>query len=83
MDLLKGWISTTEAAKRLGITPGRMRQLVAARRIKAELIAGRNHVRIADLATLKNRPNGRPPEARGIYRHDRHVVTLPPARDNT
>jgi len=53
-------ITTTEAAKRLGLSLRRVQDLVKAGRIKATLFNGTYAIRPADLAAVKVRKPGRP-----------------------
>jgi predicted ArsR family transcriptional regulator len=59
-------ITVQEAAKRLGVTPGRVRQLVAEGRIKVRYLTPRMMMFDAkELAKVKHRPTGRPPKRKG------------------
>jgi excisionase family DNA binding protein len=53
-------LSTTEAAHELGVSQSRVRQLIGQQRIAVEKIGGRNFMWLADLAAVRQRPNGRP-----------------------
>lgn len=56
-----GYITTTEAAERLGISPGRVRQLVADGELPVTKFGNVNLVDESDLASVSNRPGrGRP-----------------------
>lgn len=54
------WIGTAEAAKRLRVSPQRVRVLIATERLPAELIGGNWIIRVSDLKKVKNRRPGRP-----------------------
>ena len=54
------FISTKDAAARLGITPMRIRALISAGRLPSQLI-GRDHlIKESDLALVSDRKAGRP-----------------------
>ena len=53
-------ITTTEAAKRLGVTRGRVHQLLTDGRLPAEKVGVQWLIRPADLAKVKDRKPGRP-----------------------
>jgi excisionase family DNA binding protein len=57
-------IGTTEAARRLGISPNRLRDLIASGRLKAQKIGREYAINPKDLAAVKNRIPGRPRKAR-------------------
>lgn len=59
---MEGYITTTEAAVRLGISSARIRQLVANGKLPAQKFGPVNMVRESDLDLIRNRPSaGRPP----------------------
>lgn len=61
---MEGYITTTEAAERLGISSARVRQLVLSGKLPATKFGPVNMVKETDLALVKNRPAaGRPPKA--------------------
>jgi excisionase family DNA binding protein len=53
-------LSVAEAAKRLGVSPRRVQQLVRAGRLPAEQFAGAYVIKESDLALVANRRPGRP-----------------------
>lgn len=53
-------ITTVEAAKRLGVTPSRVRALIDAKRLKAFKYGREWLIDPKDLAAVKNRKVGRP-----------------------
>jgi excisionase family DNA binding protein len=58
------YISTTDAAERLGITRQRVLQLIEAGRLPAKLFANVYMIREADLKLVEDRRPGRPPKAK-------------------
>jgi excisionase family DNA binding protein len=60
----EGYISTTDAAGRLGVTRQRVLQLIEAGRLPATLFANVYMIRESDLKLVKDRPAGRPPSAK-------------------
>ena len=62
---MEGYITTTEAAERLGISSARVRQLVADGTLPAQKFGPVNMVKESDLNLARNRPGvGRPPKAK-------------------
>ena len=57
-------ITTVEAARRLGVTPSRVRALIEAKRLKAFKYGREWLIDPKDLAAVKNRKVGRPRKAR-------------------
>jgi excisionase family DNA binding protein len=57
-------ITTVEAAKRLGVTPSRVRALIEAKRLKAFKYGREWLIDPKDLDAVKNRKVGRPRKAR-------------------
>ena len=57
---MKDLLSTGEVAQITGLSHGRIRQLIVAKRLPAEKIGGINVVRKENLALLENRKHGRP-----------------------
>jgi excisionase family DNA binding protein len=57
-------ITTTEAAKRLGVTPDRVRKMIEAKRLKATKLGNVWVINPKDLETVKDRKVGRPRKAR-------------------
>lgn len=56
----EGYISTTDAAEKLGITRQRVLQLIESGRLPASLFANVYMIREADLTLVADRPVGRP-----------------------
>jgi len=59
----EGYISTTDAAARLGITRQRVLQLIEGGRLPASLFANVYMIREADLKLIGTRTPGRPPKS--------------------
>ena len=61
---MEGYITTTEAAARLGISSARVRQLVISGDLPVTKFGPVNMVKEGDLELIRNRPSvGRPPKA--------------------
>jgi excisionase family DNA binding protein len=59
---MEGYITTTEAAERLGISSARVRQLVGRGDLPATKFGPVNMIKESDLDLVRNRPSaGRPP----------------------
>jgi excisionase family DNA binding protein len=59
----EGYISTTDAAEKLGITRQRVLQLIESGRLPASLFANVYMIREADLKLIETRTPGRPPKS--------------------
>lgn len=59
----EGYISTSDAAERLGITRQRVLQLIERGQLPASKFANVYMIRVADLELVKDRQPGRPPKA--------------------
>src|SRR5688500_6139984 len=57
-------IGTTEAAKRLGVNPSRVRALIDAGRLKAQKIGREYAINPSDLKAVRKRKPGRPRKSR-------------------
>jgi excisionase family DNA binding protein len=57
-------ISTAEAAKRLGVTPDRVRKMIEAKRLKAMKVGREWLIDPKDLEAVKERKVGRPRKSR-------------------
>jgi excisionase family DNA binding protein len=55
-------LTTSQAAKKLGVSAGRVRQMVVDGRLPVVRLGRDNLIRAADLALVKNRKTGRPPK---------------------
>lgn len=62
--MLEGYLTTKEAAEKLGISVGRVKQLVAEKRLPAIKVGNTNLVKEEDLRLVEDRPNGRPPKVK-------------------
>jgi excisionase family DNA binding protein len=54
-------LSTSEAAKKLGITPARVQQLIWAKKLPAQQVGRGYVINEADLKLVEDRKPGRPP----------------------
>jgi excisionase family DNA binding protein len=57
-------IGTAEAARRLGVTPNRVRALIVSKRLKAMQVGREWLIDPKDLEAVKKRPPGRPRKPR-------------------
>ena len=57
---IAGYLTTRDVAKRLGISVGRVQQLIATKRLPAEKVGQTSLVKESDLKLVENRKNGRP-----------------------
>lgn len=57
---LEGFLTTKEVAKKLGVSVGRIQQLIAEGRLPATKIGQTNLVKESDLKLVENRKTGRP-----------------------
>ncbi|MBA2731886.1 MAG: helix-turn-helix domain-containing protein [Acidobacteria bacterium] len=72
---MEDYITTTEAAARLGLSSARVRQLVGSGKLPATKFGPVNMVRVADLALVRNRPAaGRPPKPKANGTEGKFVV---------
>jgi excisionase family DNA binding protein len=55
-------LTTKEAAERLNVTPARVRQMVLSGQLPAEKFGRDLVIRESDLASVEDRPIGRPPQ---------------------
>jgi len=58
--MIEGYITTKEAAEKLNVSEGRIRQLVADGRLPAVKVGQTNLVKESDLELVKDRKTGRP-----------------------
>jgi excisionase family DNA binding protein len=63
-------IGTTEAAKRLGVSPNRVRVLIDSGRLKAQKVGREYAINPSDLKAVKKRTPGRPKSRKGTKRKD-------------
>ena len=58
---MNGWLTTQQAAERLGVTQGRIRQLILSGNLPSEKVGRDRMIREEDLELVKDRPGrGRP-----------------------
>ena len=62
---LEGYLTTKEVADKLGVSVGRVQQLIAEGRLPATKIGQTNLVKESDLKLVKDRKTGRPPKVKG------------------
>lgn len=63
--MLEGFLTTKEAAQKLNVSEGRVRQLVADGRLPAVKVGQTNLVKESDLELVKDRRRtGRPPKSK-------------------
>jgi excisionase family DNA binding protein len=60
--MLEGYLTTKEAAEKLGVSVGRVKQLIAQKRLPATKVGNTNLVKEEDLMLVEYRQNGRPPK---------------------
>lgn len=60
-EMVKGFITTKQAADRLGVSVGRVRQLIAEGRLPAQKVGRDNLIDEKDLELVADRKPGRPP----------------------
>lgn len=56
------FLTTSQAAQKLGVSAGRVRQMVVDGRLPVVRLGRDNLIRAADLALVKDRKTGRPPK---------------------
>jgi len=61
---LEGFLTTKEVAEKLGVSVGRVQQLIAEGRLPATKIGQTNLVKESDLRLVQDRKTGRPPKTR-------------------
>jgi excisionase family DNA binding protein len=62
--MIEGYITTKQAAEKLGVSEGRIRQFVAEGRLPAMKVGQTNLVKESDLKLVKERKTGRPPKTK-------------------
>jgi excisionase family DNA binding protein len=60
--MIQGFITTKQCAEKLGVSIGRVQQLIANGRLPAVKVGHTNLVKETDLKLVKDRTNGRPPK---------------------
>lgn len=61
---LEGFLTTKEVAEKLGVSVGRVQQLIAEGRLPATKIGQTNLVKESDLKLVEDRKIGRPPKTK-------------------
>ena len=59
---MNGLLTTLEAADKLGVTPGRVRQMIVDGQLPATKMGRDNFIKESDLKLVENRKVGRPPK---------------------
>jgi len=60
---MNGLLTTLEAAAKLGVTAGRVRQMIVDGQLPATKMGRDNFIKEADLRLVENRKVGRPPKS--------------------
>lgn len=64
--MIEGYLTTKQVAEKLGVSEGRVRQLVAEKRLPSTKVGHTNLVRESDLELVRERKQtGRPPKKKG------------------
>ncbi len=63
MFAMNGLLTTQEAAIKLGVTAGRVRQMIADGQLPATKMGRDNFIKESDLRLVENRKVGRPPKS--------------------
>jgi excisionase family DNA binding protein len=58
--MINGYLTTKEVALKLGVTVGRVRQMIADRQLPAHKVGRDNFIKETDLILVKDRKVGRP-----------------------
>jgi excisionase family DNA binding protein len=58
--MIEGYLTTKEVAEKLGVTVGRVRQMIADGQLPSQKIGRDNFIKESDLALVENRQVGRP-----------------------
>lgn len=64
--MLDDYLTTKETAEKLGVSVGRIKQLIAEKRLPAVKVGNTNLVRETDLKLIANRQIGRPRKIKSI-----------------
>jgi excisionase family DNA binding protein len=59
---MQGFLTTQEAAEKLGVTAGRVRQMIVDGQLPATKLGRDNIIKEADLSLVEDRKVGRPPK---------------------
>jgi excisionase family DNA binding protein len=60
---MNGLLTTLEVADKLGVTPGRVRQMIVDGQLPATKMGRDNFIKESDLRLVENRKVGRPPKS--------------------
>lgn len=64
-DMIEGYLTTREVAEKLKVSEGRVRQLIAEKRLPTTKIGNSNVIKETDLELVRNRQRtGRPPKVK-------------------
>jgi excisionase family DNA binding protein len=69
---MNGLLTTREAAVKLGVTAGRVRQMIVDGQLPATKMGRDNFINEADLKLVENRKVGRPPKA--VMSQDKQIT---------
>ena len=65
LRMIEGYLTTRESAEKLGVSEGRVRQLIAENRLPTTKIGNSNLIRESDLELVRERKRtGRPPKVK-------------------
>ena len=65
-NMIEGYLTTREVAEKLNVSEGRVRQLIAEKRLPTTKIGNSNVIKDTDLELVRDRQRtGRPPKAKG------------------
>jgi excisionase family DNA binding protein len=62
---VEGFLTTKQVAEKLGVSVGRIQQLIAEGRLPAAKVGQTNLVKESDLKLVQDRQTGRPPKGKG------------------
>jgi excisionase family DNA binding protein len=63
---MKGLLTTQQVAEKLGVTTGRVRQMIMDGQLPSQKIGRDNFIKESDLKLVENRKSGRPAKDSGI-----------------
>ncbi|HJR06466.1 MAG TPA: helix-turn-helix domain-containing protein [Pyrinomonadaceae bacterium] len=67
------WLTTQQAADVLGVTAGRIRQMIVDKQLPTAKFGHVHMIKKSDLKLVENRKVGRPPKAKGETDSKRHT----------
>jgi len=68
---MQGFLTTQEAAEKLGVTAGRVRQMIIDGQLPAKKFGRDNLIQESDLKLVENRKVGRPPKKQSTSKEKR------------